>query len=81
MSREIPTHIEYAFKGSEEGSWGAFGIVWEWATKQEWWNYFQDMVVGDTDVYENGEFTEYIDINLINPTNFAKAIYEYLKER
>ena len=62
-------------------TWQGFGKLWEWATKQEWWNYFQDMVIGDTDVYENDEFTEYVDVNFINPTNFANAIYKYLKEK
>ena len=66
-------------------TWEGFGKLWEWATKQEWWVGFirkatyldntQEEI--DADVFH---FKKGIQ-SIINPTNFAKAIYDYLKEQ
>lgn len=55
--------------------WIAFGITWGWATKQEWWGKFTSTFTID------GIQTPWIPKGIINPTNFTKAIYEFLKER
>ena len=52
-------------------AWAHFGKLWEWATKQEWWFNF----LSDQEYIHEWEI-----IKLINPANFAKAIYEFLKE-
>jgi hypothetical protein len=51
--------------------WAAFGMLWEWAQKQEWWNdFFQ------SSCYEANDWFQL----LINPDRFANAVYEFLKE-
>ena len=61
-------------------SWWWFGLLWEWATKQEWWYlFFDDILHEDTMPHLVGGCYQ-LKQDLINPTNFAKAIYEFLKE-
>ena len=55
-------------------TWTGFGLLWEWATKQEWWNHFMNDQSGKMVCFE-------VSYHLINPTNFANAIYEFLKEK
>ncbi|MFH1897053.1 MAG: hypothetical protein ABH886_02255 [Candidatus Desantisbacteria bacterium] len=54
-------------------TWEGFGVLWEWAKKQEWWgDEFQkcssDMENPITYIYED----------LINPDRFADAVYKFL---
>ena len=76
--------------GSTEGrhlfkNWSSFGLLWEWATKQEWWNrvvYSGVTTLADT---ENGKEriiiggVETVSCNLINPDHLANAIYKLIK--
>ena len=57
-------------------TWEGFGKLWEWSTKQEWWQGF----LNKHDVSPDFRFRGF-DTDLINPTNFANAIYEYPKEK
>jgi hypothetical protein len=52
-------------------TWQGFGKLWEWATKQEWWLIFE------AKTFLTGKEI----VKVVNPTNFAKAIYEFLKEK
>lgn len=60
-----------------------FWIVWEWATKQEWWDKF---------VAQNGDYQldepaaglkecGWVDTYIIDPTRFPKLITDFLRER
>ena len=57
-------------------NWHDFGVLWEWASKQDWW---LDMVA-----YFEGDanFRAFclIDTRMIDPIKFAEAIVEKLKE-
>lgn len=56
-------------------TWTGFGKLWEWATKQDWWpDFAQDHC------WYNPNYYVFIKCGLINPTTFAKAIYEFRKE-
>lgn len=52
-----------------------FFKLWEWSIEQEWW---------DTFLIDNGRYNDnceiFINENLINPEEFAKAVAEYLKQ-
>lgn len=54
-------------------SWSGFGLLWEWARKQEW---FPQFIFSKT----HSDYDE-IRIEFINPSRFADAVYEFLKER
>lgn len=60
-------------------SWHGFGILWEWASKKEWWQKFGDFIYSK---YYNGD----LDITIcmleyfINPDKFADVIYEFLNK-
>lgn len=68
-------------------TWTGFGKLWEWGQKQEWWESF--IIEGDfthswgtgliPSEHEASWITAMLDI--VNPTNFANALYEFLKER
>lgn len=60
-------------------TWEGFGKLWEWSIKQEWWETFQDMVIGDTEVYTDGDITKRINEEYINPEEFARSVFLYLK--
>lgn len=49
-------------------TWQGFGKLWEWAENELWWCRFLNSLDGPLSHY-------------INPTNFANAIHEFLKER
>lgn len=49
-------------------SWALFGIRWEWAQKQGWWQEFLHDLCG-------------IDQTLIHPARFDDALYDFLEER
>lgn len=59
--------------------WEQFGVCWEWAQQQEWWGEF---VMRHMGCWSKGEdHSPNIDSGIINPTRFATAIYNFLKER
>lgn len=59
-------------------TWQGFGKLWEWATKQEWW---LTQASGKIIFLSLSGSDMHISTTLVTPTNFAKAIYEFLKER
>ncbi len=67
-------HIDFV------GEWRAFGLLWEWAIKQEWWYEFWYGVgrVGDRRASKSP-----MDLwaEHINPEKFSRAIYDFLKGR
>ena len=75
--KNIPTHVEYALKGSQQGSWGAFGICWEWAIEQDWWDSF---LIEISNISVDSKCLLF-NSSIISPTTFANAIYEFLKGR
>ena len=54
-------------------TWQGFGELWEWAKRQEWWDYFADLGLA-----RKGHRPYLIPIGIIEPSRFADAIYEYL---
>jgi hypothetical protein len=64
-------------------TWTGFGLLWQWANKQEWWNEFIDITLGVTSKVSSGGqiVCRYIRSNYVDPSYFADALYEYLKER
>ena len=52
-------------------TWPGFGILWEWALVQDWWEKFTD---------ENYHCCR-TDLDMINPRKFANMVYNYLKEK
>lgn len=57
-----------------------FFFLWNWAIKQDWWREFEIVnIYNDEICWECGLGS--LNLNLINPEAFAKAIYNYyLKE-
>lgn len=51
--------------------WEGFGLLWEWANQQNWWNEFWRV-----------SFDDYLEVDdvmkLINPDKFADAVFSYL---
>lgn len=57
-------------------TWQGFGKLWEWTVGKVWFDYFLEKTFnGDP------QFSSRIEKDLVNPKVFAKAIYNYLKER
>lgn len=61
-------------------TWQEFGKLWEWATKQEWWdNFLMEISCGLTKgILSTKDHGLYMPHCIVNPTNFANAIYEFL---
>lgn len=55
-------------------TWSGFGILWEFAIKQEWWEQF----IWNEGVNKGAE-GNLIDTIIINPNIFADKIYKFLK--
>lgn len=55
-------------------SWPGFGILWEWSLKQEWWISFISHIGSPYAL-------TVIQYTYINPSRFADAVFEFLKER
>ena len=75
------SHVECMCANIDFFTWDGFGKLWEWSITQAWWYQF----LGDwncPDIYsENSTIKErYVDAYLINPEQFATAVYEFLKE-
>ena len=75
-----PHHTNCHAPNTDFLTWGGFGKLWEWARKQEWWEYFQDMVIGDSEVYTDGDITRRIDEEYVNPEKLAKAVANFLQK-
>lgn len=54
-------------------TWEGFGKLWEWSSKQEWWDEFK-YSLGYSPVENEGLGDSYI-----HPDRFADAVYNYLK--
>jgi hypothetical protein len=59
-------------KGINFSCWQKFGMLFEWAQKQEWWVDFYYVYSKNADPSEI--------LRHINPDIFADALYMYLKE-
>jgi len=53
--------------------WEWFGLLWEWAQKQEWW-------INALELWDCSH-GYMISFRLIHPDRFADALYQFLKER
>jgi hypothetical protein len=62
--------------GTDFSTWQGFGKLWEWAIKQKWMIPFLMNRWGFRNPWQI-----YINTNLVNPNNFADALYEFLKGR
>ncbi len=74
----LERHIEKS--NPNFSTWSAFGTLWEFAIKQEWWMEFW---VKEGQFYKNSVAKAPVVIwnELINPDKFADALYKFLKER
>lgn len=52
--------------------WSGFGILWEWAQKQEWW---VDFLHDELHPYWEDQVKR-----LVDPTYFASAVYSFLRK-
>lgn len=62
-------------------TWEGFGLLWVWATEQNWWNEF--MFYQNT--YSDDHATCWISSNqikgFVDPENFTKAIADFLQKK
>ena len=79
---------EYACRNNDFSTWGGFGKLWEWTSKQEWWDSFypyslcsQSVTVSTLCYSGQDEIFHIFDQKFIDPDKFANAVYEYLKEK
>jgi hypothetical protein len=75
----LPMNIrDLSYRENEDFStWPSFGILWEWATKEEWWYDFYLRELNNA-YRKNPKFM--FDF-LINPDHFSNSVYEFLKDR
>ena len=59
-------------KNTDFGEWAGFGMLWEWAEQQDWWEAFWEHIKA----VKNERKRWYI-----NPDRLADAICEFLKNR
>jgi hypothetical protein len=65
------------------GEWERFGVVWEWATKQEWWDKFlflSRVNMDDILEKEGAQPVSHSCMGLVNSTRFPKLIKDFLRE-
>ncbi len=55
-------------------TWTYFGVLWEWAQKQEWWEELCATMEG----WSTGHYDLLL---LIQPDRFANIVYKFLKEK
>ena len=80
---------EYALKNAEKknpnfSEWNSFGKLWDFATKQKWWNDFLIQSKLAYKDYEQSErFMRYTSkvFSIVNPDKFADKLYDYLKDK
>lgn len=77
--------IAQEHKNINFSTWDGFGQLWSWAIKQDWW--WDEFVWGMKGKRKDEAFIKHtsktqwdLDFKLINPENFANAIYNFLKE-
>lgn len=75
-------------KAIDFSTWEGFGKLWEWTQEQDWFDLFQcEIYYHDYRKHNYHKGDEKLDNDevlrnvLVNPTNFANAVYEFLKER
>lgn len=61
-------------------TWAAFGILWEWAITQDWWDRFKNNHMVHIKHYSSCFEPAFKD-EIINPDKFADVIYGFLKEK
>ena len=61
----------------QRDAWNFFGLVWGWATKQEWWLEW----VSHFDADSHNDAFDMIDVSLINPYRFPELVVDFLRER
>lgn len=67
-------------QNSDFSTWPGFGVLKEWAEKQNWW---RDFITHICEVWPNDQwsYNSYWKFEEINkPDRFANALYEFLKE-
>ena len=68
LFQDLPLHLDFS-------TWYGFGVLWDWAIKQEWWRELKvRMFISRGIHYEIDTF-----ISFINPDRFADVVYEFLK--
>ncbi len=60
--------------------WSAFGILWEEAQKQPWFNDFVDERLGYRPFVDYGMYHIFIESRNVKPTKFASALKEFLEK-
>lgn len=71
------------FHNPNFSTWTMFGMVWEWARKQEWWIQFvhEDLYDYDSPKGNCCCGQKDFDFNLIHPERFGNALYQFLKSK
>lgn len=63
------------------GEWERFGIVWKWATKQEWWVKFITYALNhEADPIDGIKVSDFCT-QLVEPTRFPELIVDFLREK
>ena len=73
LSKVMGYDISTQYNLPDFSTWEGFGLLWEWARKQEWWK--REFSIKFT------ENERWVDDMHINPEKFAMAIYNFLKNR
>lgn len=60
-------------------TWQGFGKLWEWAQKQEWWVEFWYFATAFD--HDGVEIAFPRDAQIIHPSRFADAVYNFLEAR
>lgn len=62
-------------------TWAGFGVLFEWAKQQEWWEEFvSDLcILGLNSVFGGAPAVMTDCFDFLDPDRFADAIYEFLK--
>lgn len=64
-----------------QGEWELFGIVWKWATKQEWWVKFITYALNhEADPIDGIKVSDFCT-QLVEPTRFPELIVDFLQEK
>lgn len=86
LRKKIGIHYTAEFVNMvEDTPWCWFGIIWEWAAKQDWWTEF--LSNNWRELINHRQQDRVIDMQigireeLINPERFAEDIYNYLQKR
>lgn len=61
--------------------WAIFGIVWKWATKQEWWVKFITYALNhEADPIDGIKVSDFCT-QLVEPTRFPVLVVDFLREK